>query len=600
MTNTITPESITPAYLESLCIWSAPRLTRTPKGDKMVRTATPGGKFWAAWRVGEEVKQVMRDLGISVKPGSNNEWIVNWYAAPEAIVPAIAALPAATPAPNGFVWSDEQEAIFTWFRTGTGALVVRARAGTGKTTTIKQAFNYTRDDRMLYAVFGKKNQREASEAIFDPRVEIKTLHSVGLFFIQQVWPGVKPDKFVESERVEKIVGEQTAKEIKTQVRKLVGFAKNCLISATMKDLIDLAEERDIQCEQFEDEANGGWDRVKLAHHAMLVLELSRERDPQGRISFDDMVWLPVRQNWVRAWYDLIVVDEAQDMNLPQLTMARLAVKSGGRICVVGDDRQAIYHFRGAASDGLDMMKTVLKAQELGLTVTRRCPKKVVALAVPLVPDYRAAESAPEGFVEQVDVSTITAIVKIGDAILSRSNSPLMPLCLSLLRKGTPARIEGRDVGQALVEIVEKLNARTVPQFITKIEVWREKQIHRFENTPKLEEKAQQINDQADTLIAIAEGASSVHEIENRLNTLFQDTDKGAKPAVVLSTVHKAKGLEWEKVFIMRETFNRKRPASAPPLSEAAEAARAREEANVYYVALTRTKMTLVMATGKIS
>ena len=44
----------------------------------------------------------------------------------------------------------------------------------------------------------------------------------------------------------------------------------------------------------------------------------------------------------------------------------------------------------------------------------------------------------------------------------------------------------------------------------------------------------------------------------------------------------------------------KRPASAPPLSEAAQAARNREESNIYYVALTRSKLHLVLATGRLN
>jgi superfamily I DNA/RNA helicase len=329
------------------------------------------------------------------------------------------------------------------------------------------------------------------------------------------------------------------------------------------------------------------------------MELSKERDPENRISFNDMVWLPVACNWTRAWYDLVCVDEAQDMNLPQLLMAKAACKPGGRVCVVGDDRQAIYHFRGAAADGMDMMRQTLNAKELGLTTTYRCPKAVVALASKIVPDYKAADAAPDGVIESIEAAAIQATIKVGDAVLSRANAPLMPLCLALLRKGVPARIEGRDLGKALCEIVEKLNARTVPQFMTKVEIWGEKQMNRFANTKHFEEKCEQIQDQVATLLAIAEGASAVHEIKSRLVSLFQDTGADSKPAVVLSTTHKAKGLEWHKVYMLTSTFNRKRPANAAPQSPEAAAAQAREEANIYYVALTRSKMTLVLASGDI-
>jgi superfamily I DNA/RNA helicase len=47
------------------------------------------------------------------------------------------------------VWSPQQDAIFDWFRSGQGHLVVRARAGTGKTTTILQGIHHAPEDAIL-------------------------------------------------------------------------------------------------------------------------------------------------------------------------------------------------------------------------------------------------------------------------------------------------------------------------------------------------------------------------------------------------------------------------------------------------------------------
>jgi len=93
-------------------------------------------------------------------------------------------------------------------------------------------------------------------------------------------------------------------------------------------------------------------------------------------------------------YDLVVVDEAQDMTASQLQLAIQSCRKGGRIAIVGDDRQAIYSFRGADSKSLDRLKGILKAKELGLTTTYRCPKRVVEIASRYVPDFRAALRPP--------------------------------------------------------------------------------------------------------------------------------------------------------------------------------------------------------------
>lgn len=476
---------------------------------------------------------------------------------------------------NGFtpVWSAQQQAIFGWFATGLGNLIVMARAGTGKTTTIKHAFEFAPENRMLYCVFNKKNQIEAQEKIKDPRVEVKTLHAVGFAFIKKVWSKARPDYQVETDRVD-IIASREQSTVKTAIRRLVGFAKNTLINATVSDLEDICSERDIDC----DDQNVS--QEKLANYALQVLELSKQPDPQNRISFDDMVWLPVAMGWAKATYDLVVVDESQDMNLPQLFMARQACKPGGRVCVVGDDRQAIYNFRGAATDGMGLMKQELSAQELGLTITYRCPKSVVNIASQLVPDYVAADSAPEGTVDEMKPDALVTNAKPGDAILSRLNAPLMPLCLSFIRAGMPAKIEGRDIGKALLAIVWKLKAKSVPHFLERVESWRTTQVNRALKTRNGDKKASDINDQAETLIAVAEGATSVNDIQNKLESIFADVGNSSN-VILLSSTHKAKGLEWNRVFLLADTYNRR--------STNASAQALREEQNIYYVAVTRSK-----------
>lgn len=478
------------------------------------------------------------------------------------------------------VWSDEQKAIFNWFGLGTGNLVVQARAGTGKTTTIKEAFSVAPEDQMLYAVFNKKNQVEAAEKITDERVDIKTLHALGFRFIRSMWPGVKPDSYVERDRI--CNGVDYPYEVVNQVCKLVGFAKNTIAQPSHDDLVQIAQDRGIEVDEIlEAPENGGFTVGKLATMALKAIERSAERDDQNRISFDDMVWLPIRMGWVRACYDLVVIDEAQDMNALQLEMATKSAKKNGRTCLVGDDRQAIYGFRGAVSDGLNLMRERLDAATLGLTVTYRCPKSVVAVAQEIVSDYTAHESAPDGVVKDTKFERLTEVVSPGDAVLSRINAPLMGLCLHLLRRGTPARIEGRDIGKTLLGIIKKFRARSVPKFMEKLGTWKNRQIKRLTKAG-VKSRLALVEDQFETLVAVAEGASSVREIEKRLTSLFRDTVTGETPCVVLSSVHKAKGLEWDRVFMLRSTFLKRLE---------------REEENIYYVAVTRAKQELYFVEG---
>lgn len=479
-------------------------------------------------------------------------------------------------------WSTEQQSIFKWFQNGAGNLVVKARAGTGKTTTIVESFSHAPEARICYVVFNKKNQIEAQGKISDPRVEVKTLHALGYSYIRARWPRCTVDARVEYDRIRQAASDGKVYDLPSDVviavAQLVGLAKNRLIDPTFEDLAQLAQEFGVDPgEEYE----GRYPLAFLSRVALDALHLATEPDEQGRISFDDMVWLPVHCGWVTPRFDLVVVDEAQDMNICQLTMARRAVRSRGRVCVVGDDRQAIYGFRGAEQDGLGLMREELNAQVLGLTTTYRCPRKVVEIAQRIVSDYVAAPSAPEGIVDCRIEGSILGTAVPGDAILSRTNAPLMPLCLSFLRQGLPARIEGRDVGKAMANIVKKLNGRSVPDLLEKARRWMCRKIKRAIAASGDDGSAQceMVRDQFETIAAVADGCASVAEVIRRFETMFEDSEGQRKPCIVLSTVHKAKGLEWDHVYLLQDSFRRGTEG---------------EEANIYYVAVTRSKAHLTI------
>lgn len=556
--------------IESLAEWSPAKLEN---GLYVRRALGRFPLFWAEWRAN---KAALKSEGIAVRPVAG-QWEVTYSTAEAPQVSLVAPVSSfmPPPLPEGVVLSSEQLAIVDWFVSGQGNLVVRARAGTGKTFTIVFAVSRAPERRKLYAVFGKDNQLEAEQKIADPNVDVLTLHALGLRFINAVWPGSKMDKDgdVEVDRIIAAAPRNTPSEVLASINKLVAFAKNCFATVpSIAQMMDLADARGIQVES-EDFS----DRM-ISEIAIQAMKNAMVRDPQHRISGNDMVWLPVAMNWVFPCYDLVVIDEAQDMNLPQLLMAILACVKGGRVAVVGDDRQAIYAFRGAVQNGLDMMKEKLAAVELGLTITRRCPQVVVEHAQQWVPDYRSAADAPKGELLNIGEGILGDCLQIGDAVLSRKNAPLMPICLSLLRKGVPARIRGRDVGAQLAGIARKLKGKSVPHLIEKIHAWVKKQQQRIGAGPHAEAKLEVVEDQAACLIALAEGCVNVDEIFVRINDIFVDKEGFQRPCVALSSVHKAKGLEWNNVYLIAETF---RPE------------RGNEEQNISYVAATRAKKKLV-------
>jgi len=242
-------------------------------------------------------------------------------------------------------WSDQQKKIFEWFRhpdRDRRHAIIRARAGCAKTSSLTEGFRYAPEDNILYAVFNTRNKDEAKEKIRDTRVDIRTFHSLGFSYVKRAWRTARPDTTdgVEYDRIAKIVGQQTPDDVFSAVFRLVAFAKStCVGLPEVSTLRDIADLRGFDAPQFEQPEAGGWNLMKIAKSALEVLEESLERDPEGRISFGDMIWLPVAKDWVAPRYDLIAADEYQDLTQVQTELVKRAIIGRGRMCVVGDDRQ---------------------------------------------------------------------------------------------------------------------------------------------------------------------------------------------------------------------------------------------------------------------
>lgn len=490
-------------------------------------------------------------------------------------------------------WSEQQQAIHQWFESGEGNLVVRARAGTGKTTTILAGIERARESTILLAAFNKRIAEELQTRLSNPRASAATLHSLGYRALRRNWNNVRVDEdrrfrmarnawatFMRVERKDTrstpMLEEIAPDQVVTAIAKLASIGKN-----TRKETPGaLAEQADYYNVTLENGFADEYDTTELALMAYMALGAAKRRD--GTCDFDDMIWLPLVHGMVRAGFDLVVIDEAQDMNAAQLELAKGL--SLGRIAVVGDDRQAIYGFRGADSNALDNLKRELHASELPLTVTYRCPRLIVAEAAKLVPDFTAHPSAPDGALTETTGAGMLNMVRPGNFVLSRTNAPLARVALTLLRNNVRARIEGRDVSKGLLSLIRRMKADTMPDFMAKLAQWEAREIAKLTATKRVsaETRIEFVQDQVATLEALSDGLADTRELEARITDLFSET---AGAAVVCSTVHKAKGLEAETVYVLADTLycNGKRTGN--------------EEVNIHYVAVTRAQRALVMVRG---
>lgn len=503
-------------------------------------------------------------------------------------------------------WHIQQIAIFGWFVQALAskvgkALVIRARAGTGKTTTgfeailrfVAAAREAGKRVNVLFCAFAKINADEGQARIaklgIGDTASARTLHSLGNLFVIKALGKRKPRNIDSGKGRARYLALKAAPSAHDDaialITELNQKAREIEPFATVAKLEALAYQFEIEPDA--DLEKCGWGMTEICEATLKAMKIGAQDFTS--MDYADMIFWPLVNNWVYPMFDLTVVDEAQDMTRAQLELALCATHEDGHVVLAGDDRQAIYGFRGADSGSLDRLKTELNADELGLTVTYRCPKLVVEMARKFVPDYEAAPEAPEGEIKEVTIDKMLLSVMPRDFILSRTNAPLASLCLALIRDGKRAYIRGRDVGQGIIGVVRKLKCRDMSDLPGALAAWRDKEIARVDRKRKPGDESQSnavadlIRDRAQVIEILADGCTSIAELIARIESMFETPKPGTpETRIMLATVHKAKGLEAPNVFTLESTFKRK----------------GGEEDNIRYVAITRSQGGLYLVTDE--
>lgn len=472
-----------------------------------------------------------------------------------------------------------------------GSIVLRARAGTGKTASIKMACQALRAQnpglRVLYVVFNKKNQVEAQEKLAPLGVTCLTLNSFGFRAVNRA-ARVQLDGntgYLALDEAEKGVAkkDRLSSEVRSDAHKLLSLSRQ-LLAEGREGLVEIAQNFDLGPVSTSS-ASGEFDRfIDVCARAMAWLA----SDDRSIVDFDDQVWLPVFHGLHVDQYDVVMVDEAQDLSPAKLALARMAVKPGGLFVAVGDDRQAIYGFAGADPDSLPRIIRETEALVLPLTTTYRCPRLVVDLARRIVPDYVAHSSAPEGVVRDIALLTLTSELQPGDTVVSRTNAPLIGICLHLLAQGTAAKVLGRaDVAEGLKKLVKKARTNDVGDLLGWVSEWADREVVKLQKAGRKESAIEAVYDRRDCLVALSDSCLTVDALLARIDRLFTDVQEGR--IVLLTSTHRAKGLEWDRVFLLADTY---RPSSA------SEDGGDPQEDNLLYVGITRAKRELVVVHGK--
>jgi len=499
-------------------------------------------------------------------------------------------------------YSKYQLDVFNFIKNEKGNCVISAVAGSGKTTTIVESLKIIpKTKSILFLAFNKAIVEELKDRV-PFNVKVRTFHSLGNSYILNTYPNMKMDGYKFYKYSEKLLEpyvkmnypRKQHSAVLTEYRDLINVFRNNalyipkeLTSSKIDDV--LSNIYKIQSNNFDFEYIGSEDDYIRA--IKMLNEMNEDRE---RFDFNDMVYLPVINQDIKnniISYDYVLVDECQDLNITQQSFLDSIVKEKtGRFIAVGDERQAIYGFAGADIHSFKNLTNKENTITLPLSFCYRCGKNMIKYAQGFVKQIEAVETKGDGIIRDGKIEE----VQTGDIVLSRVNKNLISLFFSLLKENKKSFIKGKDIGENLIRMITKSNAKNLKEFekyvgeeVKKLRLKLETKIGRIidEETFINSSEYQHLIEKVDCIKTLNQHyekqLKTFQDLKDKISLIFMDEGDG----IMLSTVHKAKGLENSRVFIL--------DAFMFPATFAKEKWEKIQEQNLYYVAITRAKDELV-------
>jgi DNA helicase-2/ATP-dependent DNA helicase PcrA len=497
-----------------------------------------------------------------------------------------------------------------------GPVCILAGAGSGKTTTITRRIAHQvatgafTPSQILAVTFTDKAagvMKSRLAALGVSGVAARTFHSAALAQLHYFSPGT------------------VGRILPTKALTLRQIANGLPVPFKFRPAADLATEIEWAKNQRIGPAEYS---SKLGDHsppipedlmARVYKEYERRKEARGEIDFEDLLELAIRlhegdaqvRTVFRDRYRAFTVDEYQDVNLLQQTLLELWLGDRDDLCVVGDDYQSIYGFTGASPRWLlGVGARFPNAQVVRLEENYRSTPEVLDLANRLVPLLGGAEkvlhatqaSGPEPVVrwlEDEDAWIAAEIKRLAAdgtpleemAVLARTNARLADFEEAFHEAGIPfqgSSLLEREAARRMLKLLERDGSTGVAERVRMLAVEAgmlyslpdklgERELTRQTDLSRLVRLAEEIDDDDLTCSAFAA------ELRRRF-------DPGSREVrgVNLLTYHRAKGLEFDAVFLPR-LEEKELPTRLAKSDEERE-----EERRLFYVGITRARRFLAI------
>jgi DNA helicase II / ATP-dependent DNA helicase PcrA len=506
-----------------------------------------------------------------------------------------------------------------------GPVCILAGAGSGKTTTITRriawqvASGAARSDQILAVTFTDKaagEMRARLERLGVQGVEARTFHSAALAQLRRA-RGEGPGRILSTKAL-----------LLRQIGNTLPPPYRFRPAGDLATEVEWAKNRRLAPQTYRDGLGSHEPPIPEDLMATVFREYERRKEASGAIDFEDLLELTVRMYEqdehalaaLRERYSAFTVDEYQDVNLLQQSLLELWLGPRDDLCAVGDDYQSIYGFTGASPEWLLGLATRFpQATVVRLEENYRSSPQVLALANRLVPRLGGAEKTlratrAEGPVPQLrgfdspEAEGAFVLSRVRElhaegvpheqmAVLIRLNArsvdfeelfadaqvPFQGAAL-LSRDGARQLLKGlRGAGfGSLTEEVRRVAAQQGLVDVVPDKVG-ERELVRQADLARLCKLAEEFDD----------GTKTVEQWIEWLRTRF---DHGAQGGVHLLTLHRAKGLEFEAVFLPR-VEEKELPCKAAMRAPD----QIGEERRLLYVGMTRAKRHLALTwSGKPS
>lgn len=512
-----------------------------------------------------------------------------------------------------------------------GPTCILAGAGTGKTRTVTHRIaygiskGYYSANRVLALTYTNRAAGELRARLRQlgvGAVSVKTFHAAALAQLEFFWPqfsGVPAPAVLQSKarliaevadsakiRLDAGALRDFAAEIEWRKYSMLSMSEYAELVKSRPKVAGLSPVKNLELQQAYEDAKIKAQKVDWEDVLVLTLGMLRAE--------------PRALAHVQQQYRFFTVDEYQDISPLQHALLDAWLGNHSDLCVVGDPNQTIYSFTGATSEYLQNFGSRYQnANVIQLTRNYRSTQQIVSFANRLTIDSSSVEPlrsegeiglAPRSLSFATVADECSALVagirtkldqgiKPSDiAVLYRVNGQSESIEHALANAGIDYQVRGgerffsRPEVQNAIRAVraESVSPTDKPLYQTVTDICRSLgwQTQQPQEKGSAREKWESLNSFLAITEELPEGAS-ILDFAKELDERQRSQHEPVKAAVTLSTIHAAKGLEWDFVFIVGLT------EGYLPITYAQTDAEIREEQRLLYVGLTRAKKELTLS-----